>query len=116
MHSLTSLQAAAPSLLARYVNPASGYSFNTYDRAPLGVPNTLQPTDILAANCLSLRLGAPEVIPLFLTTPGPGPDLRNALDEALKLLSELDMTFEDFDSVEELDIALEPLAALRGSW
>ena len=76
--SLASLRGSAEEKLERYTCRPLGYAFNTYDH--LGEVDTpISPGDVLMANLLSLKLSAPEVIPLFADGDGPAQQLRKAL-------------------------------------
>ncbi|WP_426303158.1 DUF6308 family protein [Arthrobacter sp. R-11] len=85
------------------------YAFNTYDHR--GEINALlSPSDVLMANLLSLRLSAPDVIPLFNDGDGPAQRLRNAIDQALVELRDVD-SFESYPDISRLEEATESLAA-----
>lgn len=79
---ITELRPVAATHLRAYTNPSGGYAFTTYDQAPVHT-GPLTVTDVLMANLLSLRLGAPAVIPLFATGNTPQARLRLALDATL---------------------------------
>lgn len=62
------------------------------------------------ANLLSLKLSAPDVIPLFTHGDGPAQQLRKAIDNAVVDLREADC-LESYDDVSRLEQAVESLAA-----
>ena len=106
--SLSDVQTEAVDVLNRYTDPAGLFAFHTYDRLPdPGAP--LTPEDILLANLLSLRLGWPEVIPLFADGEEAPQALRAAMESALTALRNAP-AFEDFASIEALEDALAPVA------
>lgn len=107
--SLASLRSSAHGKLERYTSASLGYAFNTYDH--LGeIDAPLSPADVLMANLLSLQLSARDVIPLFTAGDGPAQLLRRALDTALLELRDAD-SFESYDELAELELAVESLAA-----
>lgn len=98
----------AVEVLDRYTDPASHFAFNTYDRLP-NPDAPLTPEDVLLANLLSLRLGWPEVTPLFAAGDDKPQALRRALEEALTWLRDAP-AFEESASIEELEDVLAPVA------
>lgn len=111
--SLGSLKGSAQEKLERYTSQTLGYAFNTYDC--LGEVNTpISPADVLMANLLSLKLSAPDVIPLFAEGNGPAQRLRKALDKALIDLRDAD-NLESYEHVSQLECAVESLAAANSA-
>ncbi|WP_344229525.1 DUF6308 family protein [Citricoccus alkalitolerans] len=110
---LASLQAVAYDKLDRYTSTTRGYAFNTYDNQD-NIDAPLAPSDVLMANLLSLRLGARDVIPLFIDDGGPAQDLREALDHALVALRDAE-SFESYADLSALEEAMESLAAANGA-
>lgn len=107
--SLAKLTGSAQEKLRRYTSRMHAYAFNTYDHR--GEINALlSPSDVLMANLLSLRLSAPDVIPLFNDGDGPAQRLRNAIDQALVELRDVD-SFESYPDISRLEEATESLAA-----
>ena len=86
MQTLADLRASAEHALATYTDPTQHYAFATYDVAPLHREGGIRAEDVFAANLLSLRLGAREVIPLFASGDGPEQRLRARLDEAARAM------------------------------
>lgn len=111
---LSTLRETAARNLATFTDPSGHYAFGTYDVAPLNTSDRLLPEDVLIANLLSLRLGWRDVIPLFADTEPDDPQrvLRAALDDALVQLRPAP-SFEDYSSVDEMQAALEPVAAVN---
>jgi hypothetical protein len=107
--SLASLKGSASEKLDRYTSRTHAYAFNTYDQQG-AVDEPLSPSDVLTANLLSLKLSAPDVIPLFTDGDGPAQHLRKAIDQALLDLRDTD-SFESYEDLSGLEQAVESLAA-----
>ncbi|UYG18222.1 DUF6308 family protein [Brachybacterium huguangmaarense] len=84
------------------------YAFRTYDARPANDRGRLRPEDILAANLLSLRLSASDVIPLFAKGEGAPQELLESMNAALSSLREA-RAFEEYESTNKLDLALTSL-------
>lgn len=112
MSTLADRRTKASAILARYMDPTGLHSFHTYDRQPANQSDQLLPEDVLAANLLSLRLGTREVIPLFAEGPeyAHHRQLLHALNSALVAVRQA-APFESYPTLDELDAALEPMAA-----
>lgn len=108
MNSLAQRQDVAAGLLDAYTSARGMYAFRTYDARPANDSGQLRPEDILAANLLSLRLSASDVIPLFATGDGAPQELLESMNTALSNLREA-RAFEEYESAGELDLALTSL-------
>lgn len=110
MNSLAQRRRTATESLSNYTSPGGGYAFRTYDVRPPRRDKGLLPEDILAANLLSLRLSARDVIPLFADGDGAPRELLEAMNSALAALREA-RPFEDHPSTSDLDQTLAALVA-----
>lgn len=110
MNSLDQRRCTAAESLSNYTSPGGGYAFRTYDVRPAHREEGLLPEDILAANLLSLRLTASDVIPLFAEGDGAPQRLLEAMNNALETLREA-RPFEAHPSTSDLDQTLAALAA-----
>lgn len=111
MKSVGDLRQSAPDLLREYTDPSGHFAFGTYDSLyGRSHVRSIEPSDVLMANLMSLRLGWAEVIPLFAAGDGKPQALRVALDHALADLSDAP-AFEDHDSAEALERSVVSLAA-----
>ncbi|WP_329108585.1 DUF6308 family protein [Micromonospora sp. NBC_01699] len=105
---IASLRPCAERHLAAYTDPAAGFAFGSYDRW-YSTPDRLTPLDCLAANLLSLRLGHPQVLPLFHPGPSPATSLRDAMQLVLdRTVDGTGPRFLDLDSIDD-----EPFRMLR---
>lgn len=109
VRSIRELKDHAGLILDEYTDGAKHYAFRTYDRAPLNQGDALLPEDVLAANLLSLKLSWQEVVPLFAEGDGAPQRLLAALNAALVPLRAA-RPFERYQSVEEMQSALAPVA------
>jgi hypothetical protein len=71
--------------LGTYTAPSGRYSFRTYDGRAENFGD-LKPSDVLMANLLSLKLSGADVTPLFTEGDGPAQTLLKALNNADRLL------------------------------
>lgn len=108
MNTLAQRRHTAAKALDDYTSASGGYAFRTYDAQPANYSGQLRPEDILAANLLSLRLSASDVVPLFAEGAGAPQELLTAMNEALNGLREV-QAFETYASTSELDQALTAL-------
>ncbi|MGP5717620.1 DUF6308 family protein [Brachybacterium tyrofermentans] len=108
MNSIAQRKHTAADSLSKYTSPRGGYAFRTYDLQPTHRSEGLLPDDILAANLLSLRLSANDVIPLFAEGDEAPQKLLEAMNTALVALSE-ERPFEAQGSTADLDRALATL-------
>jgi hypothetical protein len=100
--SIAELRPCAERHLAAYTDPSGLFAFATYDSWWDRSPDVLTPGDVLMANCLSLRLGAPEVTPLFTSLDTPSTRLRAAMQDVLDSIpSDGGVHFEDLESVDD---------------
>jgi hypothetical protein len=83
VRTLAELQSGAAGLVDQFTNPKGHYAWRTYDQSPAD-SEVLQPSDVLMANLLSLRLGWKDVTPLFAEEDTAKTRLRQALDLALR--------------------------------
>lgn len=108
MNSLARRKHTAADSLSKYTSPRGGYAFRTYDVQPAHRGEGLLPEDILAANLLSLRLSAADVIPLFAEGDQSPLKLLEAMNAALVALRD-ERPFEAQASTADLDQALAAL-------
>lgn len=108
MNSLAQRQHTAAKALDDYTSASGAYAFRTYDAQPANDSERLRPEDILAANLLSLRLSASDVIPLFAEGDEAPQRLLAEMDRARIALREV-KPFESFSNFGDLEQALEPL-------
>lgn len=108
MNSLAQRRHVAAGLLDDYTSARGMYAFRTYDARPANDRGRLRPEDILAANLLSLRLSASDVIPLFAKGEGAPQELLESMNAALSSLREA-RAFEEYESTNKLDLALTSL-------
>lgn len=109
MNSLAQRERTAAESLGKYTSPGGGYAFRTYDVRPDHRDEGLLPEDILAANLLSLRLSASDVIPLFAEGDAAPQRLLEAMNRALAALREA-RPFEAHSSISDLDQTLAALS------
>lgn len=108
MNSLAQRKHTAADSLSKYTSLRGGYAFRTYDVQPAHRNGGLLPEDILAANLLSLRLSAGDVIPLFAEGDEAPQKLLEAMNRALAALREV-RPFEAHASTADLDLTLATL-------
>jgi hypothetical protein len=108
VNSLAQRKHTAADRLSKNTSPGGGYAFRTYDLQPTHRSEGLLPDDILAANLLSLRLSADDVIPLFAEGDEAPQKLLEAMNTALVALRE-ERPFEAQCNTADLDRALAAL-------
>lgn len=108
MNSLAQRRQTATKALDDYTSGSGAYAFGTYDARPANDSHQLLPEDILAANLLSLRLSASDVVPLFAEGDGAPQDLLAAMNSARVDLCEV-KPFESYSDFGDLEQAIEPL-------
>lgn len=102
VRSVDELRPCAERHLAAYTDPANLFAFATYDSWWGRSPDELTPGDVLMANCLSLRLGVPEVTPLFASGDSPATRLRTAMLAVLTAVpSRGGPRFEELESIDD---------------
>jgi hypothetical protein len=111
MQTIGSLRTCARYHLDTYTDPAQLYAFGTYDSWWQRSPDRITPADVFMANCLSLRLGAPEVAPLFGPSDTPATRLLRAMQTVLDAVpADGGVRFEDQTSIDD-----EPLRLFRSA-
>lgn len=101
VRSVGELERCATWHLDRYTDRASAFAFTTYDSWWDRSPDVLTPGDVLMANCLSLRLGAPEVTPLYTSLDTPATRLRRAMQAVLDGVPSDGLRFEDLETIDD---------------
>lgn len=104
--SLSELRMNADSYLKEYTDPAGHYAWNTYDQSTIH-GGALQPSDVLMANLVSLRLTWQHVTPLFAAESSPATRLLDALNGALEEARALPA----LEECNEVDVAMPALKA-----
>src|SRR3954467_11376316 len=109
MQTIGSLRNCARFHVDTYTDPVQLYAFATYDSWWQRTPDRITPADVFMANCLSLRLGAPEVAPLFGPAGTPATRLLRRMQDVLgEAPSDDGVRFEDLTSIDD-----EPLQLFR---
>ncbi|MGY1729289.1 DUF6308 family protein [Geodermatophilus sp. SYSU D01062] len=107
--SIAELEGCARRHLAEYTDLTGSYAFATYDHWWGRSPDRITPAEVYMANCLSLRLSAREVSPLFAAKDSPAMRLRDAMQLVLdRVPSDGSVRFEDLASIDD-----EPLRLFR---
>ncbi|MGY1735873.1 DUF6308 family protein [Geodermatophilus sp. SYSU D00684] len=102
MTSIETLRDCAEGHLDAYTDPAGRSAFVTYDSWWDRSPDRITPAEVFMANCLSLRLTAPDVVPLFARGDTPATRLLAALQRVLdEVPAEGGESFEDLSSIDE---------------
>jgi hypothetical protein len=108
--SVKDLTSCASRHMTHYVEARA---FNAYDR--VGDPRSLSPTDCLAPNLLSMKLGWRDIVPMFTAHAGDQPSPHAVLYEAMAAVLTADpdssVRFEDLD----LEEAGSPWSVVRAA-